>query len=46
MIHFIYRSAITGRIVTREYAEQHPSTTVRETVYSGMISGLVPNKKG
>lgn len=26
-----YRSAITGRWVTREYAEAHPDTTVRES---------------
>lgn len=25
-----FRSAITGRFVTREYAEQHPETTVVE----------------
>jgi hypothetical protein len=27
-----YRSAITGRFVSREYAEAHPDTTVSETV--------------
>jgi hypothetical protein len=26
----IYRDAITGRIVTAEYAKKHPKTTVRE----------------
>ena len=28
----IYRSAVTGRIVTAKYAQAHPRTTVRETV--------------
>ena len=27
-----FRSAITGLFVTREYAEQHPDTTVSEKV--------------
>lgn len=27
----MYRSAKSGRIVTREYAEMHPDTTVKET---------------
>ncbi len=26
----IYRDAITGRIVSKEYAEKHPKTTTRE----------------
>jgi hypothetical protein len=30
-----YRSAITGRCVSREYAERHPKTTVRERVSLG-----------
>ncbi len=30
--HFIYRSAITGKIVTKEYADPHPTTTVPEWV--------------
>lgn len=29
---YIYRDAITGRIVTAEYAAQHKSTTVRERI--------------
>jgi hypothetical protein len=28
----VYRSAVTGRIVTRAYAEKHPKTTIREAV--------------
>jgi hypothetical protein len=28
----IYRSAISGRIVTRAYAENHPKTTIRERI--------------
>jgi hypothetical protein len=28
----IYRSAITGRFVRKEYADKHPKTTVQETV--------------
>jgi len=27
---YIYRSAKTGRVVTRAYAEAHPTMTVRE----------------
>lgn len=27
-VQVVYRSAITGRFVTREYAEAHPDTTV------------------
>lgn len=26
-----YRSAVTGRYVTKHYAETHPKTTVRES---------------
>lgn len=29
---YIYRDAVTGRIVTKKYAEAHPETTVREAV--------------
>lgn len=28
----IYRSAVTGRIVTQDFAEANPDTTVAETV--------------
>lgn len=28
----IYRDAVTGRIVSAEYAAEHPETTERETV--------------
>lgn len=27
----VYRSAITGRFVSEEYAKAHPDTTVKET---------------
>lgn len=30
-IIYRWRSAITGRYVTKAYAEQHPDTTIRET---------------
>jgi len=30
--HYIYRDARTGQIVTKAYADAHPSTTVREWV--------------
>jgi len=30
--HYIYRDAVTGRLVTKEYWEKHPNTTVREWV--------------
>jgi hypothetical protein len=30
--HFIYRSAVTGQLVSKAYAQAHPSTTVREWV--------------
>jgi hypothetical protein len=32
MSHYIYRSSITGKIVTEEYAKANPSTTYRELV--------------
>lgn len=32
MHRYIYRSAITGKIVTAAYAKKNPKTTVRETV--------------
>ncbi len=28
----IYRDAGTGQIVTKEYADKHPKTTVKETI--------------
>lgn len=28
----IYRSAITGRIVTKDYAEKNPSTTIKQVI--------------
>lgn len=28
----IYRDAGDGKIVTKEYAEKHPKTTVKETI--------------
>jgi hypothetical protein len=27
---YFFRSAITGKFVSREYAEEHPETTVKE----------------
>jgi hypothetical protein len=30
--HYIYRDAKTGKLVTKEYAEKHPATTVKERV--------------
>ena len=30
--HYIYRDAGTGRLVTKEYADAHPATTVKEWV--------------
>ena len=27
---YIYRSAVTGKFVSRDYAEAHPDTTTRE----------------
>ena len=32
MKRYVYRDAKTGKFVTREYAEAHPDTTVREEV--------------
>ena len=29
---FIYRSAVTGRFVSLDYAQHHPGTTVREVM--------------
>lgn len=31
-VHHIFRDAETGQLTTEEYAEENPSTTVRETV--------------
>jgi hypothetical protein len=28
----VYRSALTGRFVSKAYAEAHPDTTIRQTV--------------
>jgi hypothetical protein len=28
-VRYVYRSAITGKFVSKEYAEQHRDTTVR-----------------
>lgn len=28
----VYRDAITGRFVSKDYARQHPDTTVRQTI--------------
>ena len=28
--YYVYRSAITGAFVSKDYAEKHPWTTVRE----------------
>ena len=30
--HYIYRDAISGKLVTKEYAEANPNTTVKEFV--------------
>jgi len=27
---YLYRSAVTGQAVTKEYAQRHPRTTIRE----------------
>lgn len=32
IVGYIYRSAITGRIVSEEYAKNNPHTTVKEAV--------------
>lgn len=39
----IYRSSITGEIVTEEYAKAHPNTTEKEEVRTGKSSD---QKKG
>ena len=33
----IYRNTVTGRIVTADYARQHPDTTVREVRSSSYL---------
>ena len=35
----VYRSAETGKFVTKKYAEKHPKTTVRETKKDGRDGG-------
>ena len=32
MKRYIYRSSITGKFVSRAYAEAHPDTTIRHEV--------------
>jgi len=32
---FIYKSSITGKIVSKSYAEENPETTYRHTFESG-----------
>lgn len=34
MLIIRYRSAITGRYVSKAYADQHPETTVREQIWT------------
>lgn len=29
---YVYRSSITGKFVSKEYADKHPDTTVKEKV--------------
>lgn len=31
----INKSAVTGRIVSKQYAESHPNTTIKQTVKIG-----------
>lgn len=31
-IKIIYRSAITGQLVSKDYADKNPKTTIRETI--------------
>lgn len=30
--HYLYRSAVTGRFVSKAYADAHPSETVKERI--------------
>jgi len=32
LFRWVYRSAITGKFVSKEYAEAHPDSTVKEKV--------------
>ena len=42
----LYRDAITGQYVTKDYAKHHPKTTVSETVKpKSQDSGNDKNKK-
>ena len=29
---YVYRSAVTGKFVTKEYADEHPATTIRQEI--------------
>lgn len=31
--YFVYRSSITGKFVTKEYALQHPDITIRQEIH-------------
>lgn len=39
------RSAVTGRIVSQDYAKSHPKTTVVETVRRAPAPAPKPSKK-
>lgn len=41
----IYRSAKTGRFVTKSYATKNPKTTIRQTVKTGGTDHTGPRKK-
>jgi hypothetical protein len=30
LFRWVYRSAVTGKFVSKEYAEEHPDSTVKE----------------
>jgi len=32
LFRWVYRSAVTGKFVSKEYAEAHPDSTVKEKV--------------
>lgn len=42
----IYRDSITGQIVSRQYAEEHPDTTQQDTVPEGSPDAIVADGLG
>jgi len=40
---FVYRSAETGKIVTKKFADANPKTTLKDTIFKPKILATVKN---